>query len=203
MEPFALSPWEYEEVKAWWAAGHPGAVASDLGVGCWNDWVQVILNPAAFAQRIGAVDWTAFHTAYGRADGVPNQLLQLASPDKAMALKASDELSSGLCHQHVQVGSAALPAFPFILEVMEAADDALEYEILDIILGLAKGVNRKRHVDFRKSIGREPLPDPEWVIALRGLLVNAADRFKALGAHSNADVAESAHSILQELSAGE
>jgi hypothetical protein len=86
---------------------------------------------------------------------------------------------------------------------MEVADDALVYEILDIILGFAKGVNRKRHMDFQHTLGREPLPDPEWVIALRGLLVNAADRFNALGAHSNVDIAESANSILQELSAGE
>ena len=42
--PFAVSPEEYREVLAWWAAGHPGAVASDLGVGCWDDWVQMILN---------------------------------------------------------------------------------------------------------------------------------------------------------------
>ena len=92
----------------------------------------------AFAERIAAVDWTAFHTAYGRADDVPNQLLRLASSDKATALKASHDLWCGLCHQHVQIGTAALPAFPFILEVMEAADDALVYEILDIILGFAK-----------------------------------------------------------------
>lgn len=44
-QPFMLAPAEYDEVKTWWAAGHPGAIVSDLGVGCWNDWVQVILNP--------------------------------------------------------------------------------------------------------------------------------------------------------------
>jgi hypothetical protein len=158
--------------------------------------------PPAFAERIAAVDWPAFHTAYGRADDVPNQLLRLASPDKATALKASHELWCGLCHQHVQVGTAALPALPFILEVMQAADEALVYEILDIILGFAKGVSRKRYVDFQKALRREPQPDPEWVIALRTLLVNEADRFRVLGTHSNSDIAESANSIVQELSAG-
>ncbi|ODA30518.1 hypothetical protein A6X21_05665 [Planctopirus hydrillae] len=44
-QPFTLSDDEYHEVKAWWAASHPGVVASDLGVDCWSDWVQVILNP--------------------------------------------------------------------------------------------------------------------------------------------------------------
>jgi hypothetical protein len=44
-QPFVLSPEEYDELKAWWVFGHPGSVASDLGVGSWNDWVQMILNP--------------------------------------------------------------------------------------------------------------------------------------------------------------
>jgi hypothetical protein len=157
----------------------------------------------AFAERINAVDWTAFHTAYGRADDVPNQLLGLASADKATALKASHELGCGLCHQHVQVGTAALPAFPFMVEVMQAAEDALVYEILDIILGFAKGLNRKRRVEYLKRLGRDPLPDPPWVMALRALLVNETNGFRVLAANANADIAELADSILQELSAGE
>ena len=44
-EPFALSPGEYDEVKAWWVSRHLETVTSDLGVGSWNDWVQVILHP--------------------------------------------------------------------------------------------------------------------------------------------------------------
>jgi hypothetical protein len=44
-QPFMLAPSEYEEIKAWWVAGHRGAVTSDLGVQCWDDWVQMILHP--------------------------------------------------------------------------------------------------------------------------------------------------------------
>ena len=44
-QPFFLSPTEYDEVKAWWVSGHSGAVTSDLGVGSWEEWIQVILNP--------------------------------------------------------------------------------------------------------------------------------------------------------------
>ena len=163
------------------------------------------INPmdSTYSQRIAAVDWTGFHTAYGRADDVPDQLLRLASPDNATALKTSHELWCGLCHQHVQVGTAALPALPFILEVMQVGDDGLVYEIVDIILGFAKGVNRMRYVDFQRALGREPQPDPEWVVALRALLVNESHRFQRLAGHSNADIAESATSILQEISAGE
>jgi hypothetical protein len=44
-QTFALSSDEYEEVKMWWISGHPGTMVSHLGVGCWNDWIQTILNP--------------------------------------------------------------------------------------------------------------------------------------------------------------
>src|SRR5438045_549107 len=44
-EPFALSPEEYDEIRSWWVAGHPGAVVSSFGLSCWQDWIQVILNP--------------------------------------------------------------------------------------------------------------------------------------------------------------
>jgi hypothetical protein len=42
--PFAVSPEEYRDLKAWWAGGHPGAVEDDLGTGCWDDWVQEMLD---------------------------------------------------------------------------------------------------------------------------------------------------------------
>jgi hypothetical protein len=43
--PFVLSPDEYHEVKTWWFAGHPGVVESNLSVGSWSDWLQLIINP--------------------------------------------------------------------------------------------------------------------------------------------------------------
>lgn len=42
--PFTLTPDEYYAVLSWWTAGHVGAVEDALGVDCWNDWVQEILN---------------------------------------------------------------------------------------------------------------------------------------------------------------
>jgi len=55
--PFTLSPSEYDEVEAWWVSAHYGTVTSNLGVGSWDDWVQVILNPE---------DW-------GFSDGLPGR----------------------------------------------------------------------------------------------------------------------------------
>ena len=43
-QPFAVSPEEYREIKAWWMAGHAGAVEDGLGADCWGDWVQEVLD---------------------------------------------------------------------------------------------------------------------------------------------------------------
>lgn len=43
-QPFFVSPAEYDELKAWWVDNHPGAVEDSLGVACWDDWVQEVLN---------------------------------------------------------------------------------------------------------------------------------------------------------------
>ena len=77
----------------------------------------------------------------------------------------------------------------------------MAYEILDIVLGFTKGVNRERYIGFQRALGREPLPDPKWVKELRLQLVNELPRFRALTGHPNAGIAESAGLILDELSA--
>jgi hypothetical protein len=101
----------------------------------------------AFGERLGAVTWADFRTAYGPAVNVADQLRQLAGPDEKAALHASHELWCGRRHQHVQVGSAALPALPFLLEVLDSANRQLSVELLDILLGFAIGANRQRAVD--------------------------------------------------------
>ena len=44
-QPFALTAAEYDAVKTWWFSSHPSSVESQLGVQCWSDWVQEILEP--------------------------------------------------------------------------------------------------------------------------------------------------------------
>ncbi len=53
--PFVLRSEEYDVIQRWWVAKHNGAVVSDLGAACWDEWVQRILNPE---------DW-------GYPDGLP------------------------------------------------------------------------------------------------------------------------------------
>src|SRR5690242_17286675 len=106
---------------------------------------------ATFEQRLGAIAWGDFGTAYGPAVTVPDQLRRLAGLDRKAAMDSTHDLWCGLCHQHVQVGSAALPALPFLLEVLDRADRDMTVELLDILLGFALGVSRQRSEDFHWS----------------------------------------------------
>jgi hypothetical protein len=67
---------------------------------------------------INAVRRAGFGTAYGPAVDVPAQLQRLGGPDKTEAMAALQDLWCGLCHQDVQVDSAALRALPFFLDVL-------------------------------------------------------------------------------------
>lgn len=43
-KPFELNADEYLIVKDWWMALHPDAEVNSLGVTCWRDWVQKIID---------------------------------------------------------------------------------------------------------------------------------------------------------------
>ncbi len=157
---------------------------------------------AEFDERLNAIAWREFGTAYGPATAVPDQLRRLAGPDKKAALAASHELWSGLCHQHVQLASAALPALPFLLEVLGAADDELTSEILDILLGFAKGTNRQRIMAYQKAFPRlKGLPEQQWVADLRAALISELPRLRQLTVSRDAETVRYALDILSELAA--
>lgn len=75
-----------------------------------------------YKERLRQVKWSDYHTAYGVAHDVEDQLINLASENNEKAMDASHELWCGLCHQKAYISSAAEPALPFIIEVLDAAD---------------------------------------------------------------------------------
>ena len=154
-----------------------------------------------FEQRLNAIAWGDFGTAYGPAVNVPDQLRRLAGPDRKAALAATHDLWCGLCHQHVQIGSAALPALPFLLHVLDRADRDMTVELLDILLGFALGVNRQRAVDFQRSLGRDAPTDEHWVADLRAGLLAEVPRYLRLATSSDEEVADFAGRTLSELGA--
>ena len=82
-------------------------------------------------------------------------------------MDASHQLWCALCHQHAYVSSAALPALPFLLEILDDAPEQLKVEILDVLTGIA---------ECSTPQGDEPA----WHSELRGELLKAKPMFEAL-----------------------
>ncbi|WP_131818104.1 hypothetical protein [Planctopirus hydrillae] len=142
-----------------------------------------------YKRRLDDIDWAHFQTAYGRADDVPAELLRLASSDHCTAMEATHKLWCGLCHQHAYVSSAALPALPFILEVLDSANDELTVEILDILTGFA----------ICSTLGPKGASPNEWERNLRDKLRNELPRFTVLTSHGNEEIAGFAERIVENL----
>jgi hypothetical protein len=157
------------------------------------------VDRASFVTRVEAIDWCRFDTAYGPAAEVPALLRRLADVHSIRALRACDRLDWSLCHQHVQVGSAALPALPFLLEVLDSAEPPLLAAILDLLLGLAKVSKPGWFADAQRSLGRLPLPEEEWTGDLRRALVAELLRFREFAVHSATEVSDTAAQLVAEL----
>lgn len=146
------------------------------------------MNPD-YAERLNEIDWTKYQTAYGRADDVRDQLLRLASTDQAVAMNVTHELWCGLCHQHAYISDAALPALPFILEVLDSANDELAVEILDILTGFA----------ICSTLGPNRCSTNQWEQTLRSRLRDELPRFIAFSNHANEEIAGFAERIVENL----
>lgn len=146
------------------------------------------MNNTQLEDRIRAIDWNSSYTAYGPANDVPDLLLQLASDDNETAKLASHKLWCGLCHQHVSMAPAGYLALPFILEILDSADDLLTIEILDILWGFAKCCT-------------EVTPDvPEYFEPARERLISELPRFALLAEHNDESISFFSSEIIKSLS---
>jgi hypothetical protein len=157
-------------------------------------------SPDNLKLRLNAIDWSSFQTAYGAATNVPQQIERMNSPDEKVALSGIRELWAGLCHQEVQIASAALPALPFIMERLPAPSDKVTAEVLDILAGFAVTTDPLRAEQYQQALGRKSLPQPSWIVDVRSRLRAELDRIAAFTTHQNAEVAECAKRIIEELS---
>ncbi|WP_354690783.1 hypothetical protein [Phytobacter sp. RSE-02] len=146
------------------------------------------MNNASLEERIYAINWNSSCTAYGPANDVPELLLQLASDDHEAAMTASHKLWCGLCHQHVSMAPAGYIALPFILEVLDSADELLTVEILDILWGFAQCcIETGPHA-------------PDYFEPTRERLIVELPRFSLLSEHSNELISQFASEITKSLS---
>lgn len=151
-----------------------------------------------FAHRVHAIAWDLLDEAYNGTRvfrpwatlNVPTSLIELASPVHEIAMNGCDSLQSVLTHQHVWLSRAMLPAFPFIMEVFERADDKLRIEILHIFAGCAR-------VGFRTPTGW-----PDWVVSIREELRARLSLFQDLTTHSEPDLSDLAQLIVEILESG-
>jgi hypothetical protein len=150
-------------------------------------------------RRLTAVDWSPFHTIYGVATEVPEQIERLHSPDEKTALEAAGDLKSGLCHQHVQIASAALPAFPFIVEMLPSSSEKVAAAILDILVGFAITTDRARMHQFASAVGKRRLPPPAWVTELRAALQRELPRIAPYVTHENPAISKYAKMFVDEI----
>ena len=148
---------------------------------------------------MNAVDWSRFLTIYGVATTVPEQIERLHSPDETIAVSATDDLRAGLCRQHVQIASAALPALPFIMEMLPCSNENVTVGILEILVGFAITTNRVRMGRFASAVGKAPLPPPGWVEELRRSLRIALPRIAVFVTHENSTISEFAQMFVDEI----
>lgn len=145
------------------------------------------MNNVSLEDRIRAIDWDSSYTAYGPATDVPEQLLQLASDDHEAAMKASHKLWCGLCHQHVSMAPAGYLALPFILEILDGADDLLTVEILDILWGFALCCT-----EISADV-------PDHFSPSRECLIAELPRFSLLSEHSDESISFFSSEIIKSL----
>lgn len=149
--------------------------------------------------RLNAVDWPRFHTIYGTADKLPELIAGLHSVDEAAALSAASELAAGLCHLHVQIASAALPALPFVLEMLPSASEKVTVEILDMLVSFAITTDPVGMRQFASAVGKRRLLRPGWVDELRRALEAALPRIAGYATHQNPAISEFAVKFADEI----
>ncbi len=133
----------------------------------------------AFRIRLAAIEWAKWETAHGSAVNVRKQLECLCfAPDESERQDAAHALWCGLCHQHAYVSAASLPALPFLLEILDIADDGTAVEILDILAGFAWWTRPE-----------QPETLPEWANELRKCIAAELPRFRDLAGHVNEVIA--------------
>jgi hypothetical protein len=142
--------------------------------------------PNTIVYSIDQIDWKQYGTAYGPADNaIPLYLKNLFSSDISFAADATHQLWGALCHQHVYIFDAALPAYEFLKKGLIELNDDLKTGILDIFKGFAYCTST--------SYSTKELLD--WERQLRDKLLRDRPIFNQLTNHLDADIVEFANEI--------
>ena len=94
----------------------------------------VRLNLMVNIKRLNKIDWSS----YQYAEDTSKHLIDLFSNDQEKVYFAIGKLEDSLCHQHVGVAPALLPAFPFLVEALHKLTDVKN---LGLLLELFWGIS--------------------------------------------------------------
>ena len=146
--------------------------------------------PTELQSILQDTDWSDLKTARGDASVIPELLLVLFSTDARAASKAAGELDDLLCHQHVMLADAALPATPIVLHALTLRDDA---QVLEDLLFLLDG--------FAAACVAETwdLGEPAYLGEVCRQIEAQRSLIGSLSKHSNETVAETAEVLLEKL----
>lgn len=133
-----------------------------------------------------AIRWSTFQTAHGSARWVPLWLVVFRFGPRWWAARAGHRLWCSLCHQHAYVSSAALPAAPFIIDVLARPQPTVVEEALDILLG------------FLRCTDPTLVGSASWHSELRSLVLGVVPTVHRLAESGHSAVADMARSLLAE-----
>lgn len=159
----------------------------------WGIYLESV-EKTRFQQKLAEIDWTQYKTAYGVANDVPKQLERLTSKDEEVAVAAAYELDTGLCHQWLDVESAALPALPFLIEALDSAGEKLTGAILYVLEGFATCANPVYQAEWNKALPNWPARP--WVAKVHEALRDEVPRFLSFQNHPNEEIRDCARNIL-------
>jgi len=140
------------------------------------------------AAQIARVPWDKYRTGFPPDANVATVLEQLLFGTEHQAVEAVKDLHWGLCHQDVEVDSAALPCLPFLLLAFEHASENLALYLLDFM----------RRLITTEASASDPSRN-EWAPLLRSTFGASAPNFTPYLNHPNLEIRKYAEDILREL----
>ena len=105
-------------------------------------------NPKKWWERVLPMSMTMHRHRYFNEDckdqaDIAKWLKMLFAEQEMDARKAASKLENALCHQHVMVANAALPAYDILIYCLKTTDSVLLAEdLLDILRGFAAGTSK-------------------------------------------------------------
>jgi len=133
-----------------------------------------------------SIDWSRYEAAESSGAEVPNYLKRLLSTNREEAIRAALELDSMLRDHGGLLFSAALPAWPFLLQALEWPDANVVCEVLGTICVLA-------------SCTADYLDSTTWQGQLREKMKAASDKIYELFDRPDEAVARAAKLVCEYL----